>query len=43
MFGEGMVVSVKPMGGDALLEIAFDTKGTKRLMGKQAGQFMEKI
>lgn len=43
VFGEGMVVSVKPMGGDALLEIAFDTKGTKRLMGKQAGQFMEKI
>ncbi len=43
VFGEGMVVSVKPMGGDALLEIAFDTKGTKRLMAKQAGQFMEKL
>lgn len=43
VFGEGMIVSVKPMGGDALLEIAFDTKGTKRLMAKQAGQFMEKI
>lgn len=43
VFGEGMVVSVKPMGGDALLEIAFDTRGTKRLMAKQAAQFMEKL
>lgn len=41
-FGEGMVVSVKPMGGDALLEIAFNEKGTKRLMAKSAGQFMRK-
>ena len=39
-FGDGMVVSgggVKPMGGDALLEIAFDQKGTKRLMGQVRG------
>ncbi len=43
VFGEGMVVSVKPMGGDALVEITFDTKGTKRLMAKQAGQFIEKL
>lgn len=42
-FGEGMVVSVKPMGGDALLEIAFDEKGTKRLMAKSASQFMQQI
>ena len=42
-FGDGMVVSVKPMGGDALLEIAFDQKGTKRLMAKSAAQFMQKI
>ncbi|MDO4269415.1 MAG: 3'-5' exonuclease [Eubacteriales bacterium] len=42
-FGDGMVVSVKPMGGDALLEIAFDEKGTKRLMAKSAAQFMQKI
>ena len=41
-FGEGMVVSVKPMGGDALLEIAFNEKGTKRLMAKSAGQFMRR-
>ena len=42
-FGEGLVLSVKPMGGDALLEIAFDQKGTKRLMAKAAGQFMHKL
>ena len=42
-FGDGMVVSVKPMGGDALLEIAFDQKGTKRLMAKAAANFMQKL
>ena len=40
-FGDGMIVSVKPMGGDALLEIAFDQKGTKRLMAKSASLFMQ--
>ena len=43
VFGEGMVTSVKPMGGDQLLEIAFTAKGTKRLMAKSASQFMHKI
>lgn len=42
-FGAGMVVSVKSMGGDALLEIAFDEKGTKRLMAKAASKFMNKV
>lgn len=42
-FGEGMVTSVKPMGGDQLLEIVFTAKGTKRLMAKSACQFMHKI
>ena len=42
-FGDGMIVSVKPMGNDALLEIAFDQKGTKRLMAKAAANFMQKI
>ena len=42
-FGEGMITSVKPMGGDQLLEIAFTAKGTKRLMAKSASQFMHKI
>ena len=31
-FGKGMVLSVMKMGGDALLEIAFDQIGTKKLM-----------
>ena len=35
-FGEGMVVSAKPMGGDLLLEVAFDNVGTKKLMAKMA-------
>lgn len=31
-FGEGTVISVKPMASDSLLEIAFDSVGTKKLM-----------
>ncbi len=42
-FGRGMVTGVTPMGGDALIEIAFDTVGTKRLMLKSASQFMKKL
>ena len=41
-FGKGMVTSVQPMGGDALIEIAFDSVGTKRLMLKSARQHMSK-
>jgi len=41
-FGKGMVLSVQKMGGDALLEIAFDNVGTKRLMLKAAAQHMKK-
>ena len=41
-FGRGMVLSVQPMGGDALLEIAFDEVGTKRLMLNSAGAYMTK-
>lgn len=40
-FGEGMVLSAQPMGNDVLLEIAFDQKGTKKLMAKFAK--LEKI
>jgi DNA helicase-2/ATP-dependent DNA helicase PcrA len=40
VFGRGMVLTVQPMGGDALLEIAFDSKGTKRLMHKSAGPYL---
>ena len=35
-FGKGMVLSVMKMGGDALLEVAFDEIGTKELMAKTA-------
>ena len=42
-FGEGMVLSIQPMGGDALLEVAFDDVGTKRMMLKAAAQFMTKV
>ena len=31
-FGKGMIISSKPMGNDFLLEIAFDTAGTKKIM-----------
>lgn len=42
-FGRGMVLSVTPMGGDALLEIAFDDIGTKKLMAKAAYPHMKKL
>ena len=41
-FGDGMILAVTPMGGDALLEVAFDGIGTKKLMLKAAAQHMEK-
>lgn len=42
-FGTGMVVSVKPIGNDALLEIVFETVGTKRLMVRTAAKLMQRI
>ena len=42
-FGRGMVLSVMKMGGDALLEIAFDDIGTKKLMAKSASLHMKKL
>lgn len=36
VFGEGLILSVKPMGGDMLLEVAFNTVGTKKLMAAYA-------
>ena len=35
-FGQGMVLSVRVMGNDALVEVAFDTVGTKKLMLRAA-------
>ena len=42
-FGKGMILSIQKMGGDALVEIAFDNVGTKRLMMKSAAAHMTKI
>ena len=42
-FGKGLVLSVLKMSGDALLEIAFDKVGTKKLMAKTASAHMKKL
>lgn len=36
LFGEGTVLTVTKMGADTLYEVAFDTKGTKKLMATYA-------
>jgi DNA helicase-2/ATP-dependent DNA helicase PcrA len=36
VFGEGLVLSVRPVAADTLLEIAFDRVGTKKLMATYA-------
>ena len=35
-FGRGIIVSTKALGGDMLLEVAFDNCGTKKIMAKVA-------
>ena len=35
-FGEGEILSAKPMGSDVLYEVVFDRFGTKKLMGNYA-------
>ena len=42
-FGKGMVLSVVKTSADALLEIAFDDIGTKKLMAKTASAHMKKL
>ena len=42
-FGRGLVLSVLKMSGDALLEVAFDKIGTKKLMAKAAAAHMKKL
>ena len=42
-FGQGMVLSVRPMGNDALVEVAFDGVGTKKLMLRAAGVHITKL
>ena len=38
-----MVLSVRPVGNDALVEVAFDGVGTKKLMLKVAGAHITKL
>ena len=42
-FGKGMVLTATPLGGDVLLEIAFDGVGTKKLFAKTASVHMKKL
>ncbi|MBQ5777338.1 MAG: UvrD-helicase domain-containing protein [Oscillospiraceae bacterium] len=41
-FKDGLIVSTSPVGNDILLEIAFDSVGTKRLLFKTASKFLSK-
>ena len=41
-FGPGIIAALTPMGGDHLVEIAFEQAGTKRLMLKAAARLMKK-
>lgn len=36
VFGEGMIIKTTPMGNDVMLEISFDTVGTKKVMANFA-------
>ena len=42
-FGRGMVLSVMKMANDALLEVAFDEIGTKKLLAKAASAHMKRL
>ena len=42
-FGKGMVLTAMKVGGDVLLEIAFDQVGTKKLFAKTASVHMKKL
>jgi hypothetical protein len=42
-FGKGLVLSVMKLGNDALLEVAFDKVGTKKLMAGTASAHMKKL
>ena len=36
IFGDGMILSAKPMSNDVMYEVAFDKVGTKKIMGNFA-------
>ena len=40
-FGDGTVMKMTPMGGDQLMEINFDSHGSKKLMLKAAARYLE--
>jgi len=42
-FGSGTVIAVRPMGGDALLEVSFESSGRKKLMFKAASPHITKL
>ena len=42
-FGRGVVRSVQPMGGDALVQVDFEGAGTKKLMLKAAAKHLKKV
>ena len=41
-FGKGEIMKTVPMGGDALLEIVFESAGKKMMMEKTASKYMKK-
>jgi DNA helicase-2/ATP-dependent DNA helicase PcrA len=43
VFGRGKVLSVQPMGGDALVQVDFEKAGAKKLMLKAAAKHLKKL
>ncbi|MDR1590152.1 MAG: UvrD-helicase domain-containing protein [Oscillospiraceae bacterium] len=43
LFGRGLVTLAQSAGNDALLEIAFDTAGTKRFMRNSVSQYLKRV
>ena len=43
VFGRGTVLSVQPMGGDALVQVDFENTGKKKLMLKAAAKHLKKL
>ncbi len=42
-FGEGMIVSMTPMAGDVMMEVAFDKVGTKKIMLNFAARMIKAV
>ena len=43
VFGKGTVLAVQPMGGDALIQVDFESAGQKKLMLKAAAKHLKKL